>query len=159
EKTPHGHGHLVAQSQILLHLRTAQVQVAVFKPHHFREVLIVHLERRRDRGVQDFYRAREYFDLAGHQVRIHRPGWPATHQSGDFHDEFTADFFRDTKGARIVGIAHDLDQALPITQIDENYPAMIAPPVHPSIKGDALLEMAGRDQATVFGTHNLTDRR
>ena len=47
----HAHGHFVAQFQIILHHRAAQVDYAVLQAHVFAEVFIVDLERRRGRSI------------------------------------------------------------------------------------------------------------
>ena len=55
---------LVAQHHVLLHLRTAQVDDAMRQAHVLGQVLVVELERRRDRTVQHFDFVAEHLDLA-----------------------------------------------------------------------------------------------
>ena len=45
KKLAHLHGHLVAKHQVVLHVRTAQVQHAVHQPGGLGEVLVIELKR------------------------------------------------------------------------------------------------------------------
>ena len=65
-----GHRGAMAQQQVLLHRRPAQVDDPVLQAHRLRQVLVVELERRRLRGVQDLDVVREHLDLAGNEIRI-----------------------------------------------------------------------------------------
>ena len=64
EELARRHRRPVAQHQVFLHLRTAQVEDAMLEPHGLREIFVIELERRRQRGVQDFDLVREHLDLA-----------------------------------------------------------------------------------------------
>ncbi len=73
----------VAQHQVVLHLRPAQVQHTVRQARRLGEVLVVELERRRDRRVQDLEFVAQHLDLAAAQVRVLGSGRPAAHLAGD----------------------------------------------------------------------------
>jgi hypothetical protein len=60
----HFHRDAVAQTQVVLHLRTAQVEHAMREARGFRQVVVVELERRRDRRVQHIQLVAQHFDLA-----------------------------------------------------------------------------------------------
>jgi hypothetical protein len=73
EEAAEGHRHLVAQHQVLLHLRAAQVDHAVGQAHVLGEVFLVELEGRRHGGVEHFDVVAEDLDLARGQVGFSVP--------------------------------------------------------------------------------------
>ncbi len=145
-------GHAVAQHQVALHLRTAQVQHAVREAGGFRQVVVVQLERRGDRRVQDLDFLAEHFDFAGGQFGVGRARRTLAHQAGDADAEFIAQALGGGEGG-VVRIEHDLRQARAVAQVDEDDPAVVAAAVHPAVQGDGLAEMVTANLAGVAGTH------
>ena len=64
----------------------------------------------------------------------------------------------DGERGSVIGIGYHLDQALAIAQVNEDHATMIAAAVHPSVKGDSLVEVTRGNEATVFGAHRLENR-
>ena len=154
-----GDGRAVAKLKVLLHLRAAQVDHAVLQADRFRQILVVELERRRLRDIEDLDLVREDFDLAAREVRIHGAfgAWP--HETRHADDEFVAQLFRDGEGRRAIGIADDLHQTFAIAQIDENDAAVIAAPMHPAADGDRLGQELAVDAPAVVGAFQVFLRR
>ena len=71
----------VAQAQVLLHRVAPQVEDAVLEAHRLREVVVVELERRRERRVEDLDFVRQHLDLARAQVRIDGARGPRAHHA------------------------------------------------------------------------------
>ncbi len=95
EEAAEGARRLVAQHQVLLHLRPAQVDDAVGQADVLGEVFLVELERGRHRRVQDFDLVAEHLDLARGEVGVGRAGGARTHLAGDLQAELVADGFGD----------------------------------------------------------------
>ena len=71
EVLPDRHRDAVAQADVVLQRRTAQVEVAIAQPHFFGDVLVLgDRERRRFRLVEHAQFVRAHLDFAGRQVRV-----------------------------------------------------------------------------------------
>ena len=136
----HRHRHPVAQHQVLLHGRAAQVQHPVGQAGVLGQVLVVEQERRRDRRVQHFQLMAQHLHLAAADAVIDGAFRTATHLAGDADAVFVAQAFRRAEGLGAVRVADDLRQALAVAQIDEDHPAMIPPPMHPPHQGHFLIQ-------------------
>jgi hypothetical protein len=90
QELAHLHGHAVAQHQVVLHVRAAQVQHAVREARGLRQVLVVQLERRRDRGVEHLELVAQHFDLAALEVVVGGALGARAHQALDLHAELVA---------------------------------------------------------------------
>ncbi len=152
QELAHFDGHAIAQHQVALHLRTAQVQYAMREARRFREVVVVQLERRRDRRVQDLDFLAEHFDFARSQLGVGGARRTLAHQAGHADAELVAQALRGREGG-VVRIEHDLRQARAVAQVDEDDPAVVAAAVHPAVQGDGLAEMVTANLAGVAGTH------
>ena len=81
-----------AQNHVALHLRPAQIDIAIFQPHFFRHIhRFFHGERRRARFVQNPDLLRNQIYLAGRQIRVHRLGRAQFDQSFHCDHVFAAD--------------------------------------------------------------------
>ena len=96
---------------------------------------------------------RQHFDLAGPHVRVDRALGTRAHEALDLEDILGADALRLGEDFRPVGVENDLQQALPITQIDEDYAAMVTPPVNPAANLDYLADERFVDLSAVVSTH------
>jgi hypothetical protein len=94
EELAHFHGHAVAQHQVVLHVGAAQVQHAVREARGLAEVVVVQLERRRDRRIEHLQLMAQHLDLAALQVVIGRAFGARTHQALDLDAELVAQAFR-----------------------------------------------------------------
>ena len=143
----------MAQLQIALHLRPPEIKEAVLETDVFGDLLVVHHERRRQRRVEDFDFAGEHFDFAADQILVDGALGTRAHLAADADDEFVAQRLGGLEGRRIVRIAHHLQEAGAVAQVDENDAAMIAPAVHPAEDGDGLLQMGAVDRTAIIATH------
>jgi len=153
EELAHFHRHLVAQAQIVLHLRTAQIQHAVRQAGGLRQVVVIHLERRRNRRVQHFQRIAYHFDLAGIEVVVDGAVRTVAHHAGGAQAELVAHMFGCLEHLGLLRIADDLHQALAVAQIDENDAAVVAATMHPAAQADGLAEQSLGSEAAVVGSH------
>ena len=120
----------------------AKVDKAVFEADVFRIVgLSEYRQRQFLRGGQDFDLARENFDLAGGQVRIHRLGSARLDVAIDTNHPFAPNGLSDLE-RRGIWIGNDLRQAVMVAQIDEQQTAMVADAMHPARKTGGLTDIA-----------------
>ncbi|KAG0761270.1 hypothetical protein G6F22_018915 [Rhizopus arrhizus] len=132
--------------------RNLRVQHAVRQAGRFRQVVVVQLERRRDRRVQDFDFLAQHFDFARGQFAVRGASRTFAHETGDADAEFVAQALGGGEGG-VVRIEPDLGQARAVAQVDEDDPAVVAAAVHPAVQGDGLAEMVTANLAGVAGTH------
>ena len=126
------HRNLVTQTQIVLHLRTAQIENTVRQTGRFGEVFIIQLERRGNRRIQHFQFFTEHFNTSRGQVFIDRALWPFANDTGHLKTEFVTNRFSHLENVRPVRIADNLNQTFTVSQVDKYDPAMITAPVHPA---------------------------
>ena len=128
----HRHRDSIAQAQVLLHRQTAQIEEAILQPHLLGQRLVVHLEWRWKRRVQDFDLVGEDLDLARNEVRIDRALGARAHPARHLHYELAAQLFGGPEGVRPIRVAHHLHQPLAIAQVDEDHATVVAPAMHPA---------------------------
>ena len=118
----------MTQNQILLHFRTAQVQITVFQAQVLVRVdVILNIKRRCFSGIEYFQIGSNHFDLAGGQIRIYGSSITQTHFACYFDNVLAADSFSSSKAiAGIVRVNDNLHDTAAVTQIDENQPAVVA---------------------------------
>src|SRR5208282_5999570 len=150
-----GHGGAMAQLQVSLHRRPAQIELAMLEPHRFRDVLLVELEGRGERDVEDLDMVGEDLDLAAGRLGVDGALGSRPHEPGRGNDEFMTQLFGDGKGRGAVGIAHDLHQAFAVAQIDEDDAAVVASAMDPAADGYRLAEASAVDAAAVVGTFQV----
>ena len=90
EEAAEGACRLVAQHQVVLHLRAAQVDDAVQQADVLGQVVLVELERRRDGRVQHLDLVAEDLDFAGREVGVGRAGRARADLAGDLQTELVA---------------------------------------------------------------------
>ena len=135
------HGHFVAQHQVLLHLRTAQIQNPVSQACGFRQVFIVQLERGCDRGIQNFKPLAQYFHSTAFQVAVFSTRWASTHQAFHTHTKFIAQGFGGSKYIGQVGVAHHLHQTFAVAKVDKNNTTVVTATLHPAAQGNGLAQV------------------
>ena len=153
EELAHLHRHLVAQHQVVLHVRAAQVQHAMREARGFRQVLFVDLERRRDRRVQHVQLVAQHFDLAGLELIVGGARRARTHHALDLHAELIAHVFGHLEHLRAVGVTHHLHITFAVAQVDENHASMVAAAVDPARQGDGLAHQGFGHKTAIVGTH------
>ena len=147
------HRHLVAQHQVALHRRAAQVQHAVREARGFRQVVVVEQERRRDRGVEHLELVREHFDLAALELVVGGAFGACPHQARDLHAELVAQVLGDGEGRGAIRVAHHLHVAFAVAHVDEDHAAVVAATVHPAAKGDGLAQQGFGHETAIVSTH------
>ena len=156
EVVAHGLRRAVAHAQRLLHRLPAQVEIAVAQAHFLAKRLVVHHERRRDRGIQDLELVGEDLDLPAAQPRIHGSLGAAAHHARHAQDELVAHAIGDGEGLLPVGVAHHLHEPFAVAHVDEDHSSVVAAPVSPAEKAHGLPQEARVGQSAVFGSHVLS---
>src|SRR6185436_6259030 len=150
------HRDAVTQPQVALHRLAAQVDYPVRKARDFRKIVVVELEGRRHRRIQDLHLMREHLYLARAELRIDRAFGPPAHLAGDAQHEFVAHALRGGKGACPIRVAHHLRQAFAVAQVDEDDAAMVAAAVRPAAERDDTLDERGGELAAVMSAHGYS---
>jgi hypothetical protein len=125
----------------------------MLEPHRLGNVLVVQLERRRERGIEDLDFVRQHLDLARPQVRVDGARGPRPHHAGDAQHVLGTNPVGALKRFRPVGIAHHLREALAITQVDENHAAVVAAAVRPAGEAHALADQRRAELPAVVRAH------
>ena len=131
----------------------------MLEPDGLRQVLVVELERRRQRRIQDLDFVREHFDLAGDEVRIGAAFRAQPHEPGHANHELVAQRLGNRERVDAIRIEDDLDEAFAVAQIDEDHAAVVAAPVHPAHQRDRLAQMAAIDASTIIGAFQIILQR
>ena len=143
-----------AHAQPALHLRAADVEIAVTQARIFADVVVQH-ERQRCRGIQHVDAVGDDFDPAGAQALVDLAGRACPHDTDDAQAVLITHALGLLEGHRIVGFDHGLDDAFVIAQIDEDDAAVVAPGIGPSAQGDGLTDQGLVDETTVMAAHTL----
>ncbi len=145
------HRRAVAQHQVLLHLRPAQVEHAVLS----RTVSDRFSSSSWNGGVSDgLSTSRSCASTSispGREVRVDGAVRARAHPARHGDDELVAQLLGDGERRRAVGVADDLHQAFAVAQIDEDHAAMVAAAMRPAHQRDGLAEVAAVDAAAVVG--------
>jgi hypothetical protein len=143
----------VAQAQVGLHRRPTQVEHAVLQAHFLGEVVLVDLERRRRRGIEDLDFLRRQLHLSGLQFNVAAALRSLAQDAFHPKDIFVANLLGNPECVTGVGVEDHLSQALAVAQIDEDHATVVAPPVRPAAQRHALADEGGADFAAVVGAH------
>ena len=147
EVLPDRHRHAVAHDDVPLHARPAQIDVAVLQPRLLRHLHVVaNHEGGRLRFVEQPDLARPDLDLAGRNLGIHRFRRPMLDAAYDGDHELRAKALG-LRDEFVVVSRHDLRDAVPIAQIDEDERSEVSHPVHPAQEDDILTDLAGAERA------------
>ena len=149
----HFHRDAITQTQVLLHLRTAQVEHAMREARGFREVVVVELERRRHRRVQHVSSWHSTSILPLVRPGVRRAFRTAAHDALHLHAELVAHALGDLEHVGAVRIADDLDEPFAIAQVDEDNAAVVAAAVYPAAQRDGLAQQGFGHQTAVFRSH------
>src|SRR6185437_4639965 len=75
------------------------------------------------------------------------------HRAGHAQAILVTDFRRDPEHFGIVGIGHDLHDALMVAQVDEHHAAMVTACIGPAAQGGPLPDVVFPDQTAIVATH------
>src|SRR5690606_40960625 len=86
---------------------------------------------------------------------VSSPFGTRTHQAGDLQHELAPHALGQGKALFGVGVEHDLGDALTVTHVEENHPAMVTAPVHPATQGNLLPDVLFVQLSTIMAAHTL----
>ncbi len=153
QEVAHLNSRFVAQHQVALHGRTAQVHHAVRQACGFRQVVVIHLEGRRDRGIEHHQLVAQHFDLAALELVVGRASRARTHQAFDLHAKLVAHVFGHFEHLWAIGIAHHLHITFAVAQVDEDHATMVAAAVDPATQSNGLPHQGFGHETAVFRAH------
>ena len=138
EVGPDNAGHLAPKPQVLVHAGPAKIDVPVPEPGLLVDRLVVELERRGARLVQHLDGPGEHLDPAGRELGVLGALGAVAHPP--FHPEhvLAARAVGERERLRGVRVDDDLEQPGAVPEIDEDDPAVVAPPVQPAAHRDRL---------------------
>jgi len=148
----------VAQHQIVLHVRAAQIKHAMRQTGGFRQIVLIHLKGRCDRGVEYRQFMAQHFNVAAFQMVIDRSRRAYTHQACDLNTKLVTQMHGCLESLGAIGITHNLHITLAVTNIDKNHTTMVSPPIDPATQSDPLAYQGFGNQTTIMGTHNHINR-
>ena len=141
----------MAEHEVVLKLRPAEIEVTVLEPELFGRKLLASPARDGDGGS---FGGTYHFDAVGAKLDLARLHFCVSHlrgPGGDFafdqDDGFEAqpacpfDHF----GGRPIGIERDLDEPCAVPEVDENDPAKISRSVHPTAEPDFGTRVGGSE--------------
>ena len=138
----------MAQRQVVLELRPAQIEIAVLQPRLFRHVLVFgNRERRRLRLVQDPHFPRAHFHFTARQRQVHRVRRAALHLAEDGDDKLRTQRLRLVQQRRVAFDNH-LRQAVAVADVEKHQRTHVADAVHPAEQDDVLANVGETKGAT-----------
>ena len=141
----------MAQADVALHARPAQVQVAVLEADVLvRRRLVLDRERRRARLGQDADLARQHLDLAGRDLGVDRVLGALRDLADHGQHVLAADVVGGgVRRGRDLGARHHLADALAVAEVDEDHAAQVAPRGRPSHDHHRLADVVDAQRAAV----------
>ena len=153
QKLAYFHRDLVTQAQVVLHLRTTQVQYSMREARGLGQVLIIELEGWRDRRIQHFEFMTQHFDFAGGEVGVVGAFGTRTNQTGDAQAKFVTHGFGGLEHVGAIRIADDLHQTFAVAQINKNNATVVTAAMYPAAQADCLAHQCLVGQAAVMCSH------
>ena len=134
EEVAHVLDDAIAQHQVIAHAWAAQIEVAVAQAQRFvHATLFMQIKRWRLCCTEHLDGAGQHFNRAGGQVGICSTFRSQRDGTLDGQHVFRPSVRYDlVRLGRRLRVAHDLGEAIAVTQINENQPAMIATPMQPA---------------------------
>jgi hypothetical protein len=153
-------GDAAALAQALLHLGTAQIDIAVAQAQFLGGVaaMVVELDRRGLGAVENGQGAGQNLDLASRHVLVFGPFRARAHPPLDPEDKLAAGLLGQAEGLGIVRVDHHLNQTAAVTQVDEDDAAVIPAPVDPSAQGNVLTNLFAVQISAIMTAHALVLR-
>jgi hypothetical protein len=155
ERSPNRTVQTGAQQDSLLKRRTAKVQVPMLQAQRLIQpgLLLVDVERRHLRWIEDGEPIHGHLDRTGRQLRVAGPLGTRPHDALDLHHPLVAGRLGGgVRISRFIRIRHHLRDAVPVAQIEEGEVAVIASPVDPTGQRNALAGVLGAQLAAGMGT-------
>ncbi len=148
EEVPNRLDDLVADRQVVLKARAPQVEIAMLQAQRLVDVgLDVNGKGWDERTVEDGYALGRDLDLAGSELRVLGSRRAAPHDAANAHDVLVSDGFGDRERVALQRIEDRLRDPVAVAHVDEDQPAVIAPPIHPAFEKDRRPDVALRQIA------------
>ncbi len=136
---------------LLLHRLPAEIEEAIAQPRLLRVVALgVDLERQELGRRLDHQLVRDQLDSTGRELRVDRLLAARDHMAGDRQHALQAHPLGIPE-KRLLGLEHDLGEAVVVAQIDEQQLAVIALTVHPARQAHGLALVRGAKLAAGVG--------
>ncbi len=134
----------MADGQVALHARAAQVEVAVAQAHLLGRLLLgCDDERRRLGTIENLELGGRNLDLTRRELRVLGPGRPAAHDPAHANDVLTAQRLGLPEHLTQRWVEDDLRNPAAVPHVDEDQPAVIAPAVYPAVELDSAAGVGG----------------
>ena len=137
----------------LLHILTAQIDVAISHPMFFTHVIVIELERWGFGTVENLQIEGQHLDFTRFHLRIDSTFRSVAYAPGNTQHKFIAHLLSHGENLGSIRVKHNLHQTLVVAQIDKYDAAVITTSMHPSTQIDLLIEVVSRDHATVVSSH------
>ena len=118
-------------------------------------LLLVDVERRHLRGVEDGEPIQRDLDRARRKLRVGGALGSGTHDALDLHDPFAPGRLGGSMSIRgVLRVRHHLRDAVTVAEVEEGKVTVVAAPMHPAGQRHALADMLGAKLATGVGTES-----
>ena len=148
------HRHAVAQHQVFLHVRAAQIQHAVRQSCGLAQAFFVELEWGCNRRVEHRQFVAQHLHLAAFEAVVDGAVRARTHQTLDLNAELVAQALGGGKHGGTVRITDHLHITFTIANINKNHAAVVTPTVDPAAKTDGLTQEGFGHKTAIVGTHS-----
>ena len=142
EVIAHGFGDLVADREIVLHARAAQIEIPVAQADRLVDIVVVgNDERRRLRAVEDLERLDAHFHVARAEFGIRRSVRTRADDPDRSHDVFRAQRFGNRERRRVLRIEGELRDSVAVAHVDEDQATVISTAIDPPANIDRALHV------------------
>ena len=161
EEVPHEVGHLVSQPHELSRSFPPQVDVAVLPAEGLLDLgVLVHIEGRRLRLIEDRDRVRDDLDLSGRELRVLRALGPRSHGPAHLEHPLAARIAEGRmRGSIVLRVRHDLRDPVAVAEVDEDDLAELAPAVHPAAERHLVPRVGRAELATGVSPQHVSPGR
>ena len=149
-------GHLGAQTQLVGNLRATQVEVSVAQADVFAHFgVIIELERRGFRFVENLDFLTQHLDLAGFHIGVHRRGIPRANPAANLQHILTAHPVSGGKMFLGVGVKNDLHNPVAVAHIQKNNSTVVAAAIYPAANGHVLIDVLATEAPAIMAAHGF----
>ena len=153
QKFTHLHGHAIAQHQIVLHVRTSQIQYAVGQARGFAQILVIELEWWCHRRVENGEFMAQHLNLAALEVVVSGPIRASPHQAFHLDTKLVANTLCRLEHVGTIRVAHHLDIAFAVTHVHKNHAAVVTTTVDPTTQGHGFAQQGFGHKTAIVRAH------
>ena len=154
-KATHQAGDFRTGFQALSHLRTTQIQIAVFQTRFF-SVDVVGVQRQRFSTVDDRQIGRQHFNGTRRHVGVNVFLVTRTHGAGDLNAELITQLRGQLQRICAIRIEEHLNDTFAVAHIDEDKATKITTTIDPTTQGDLLSDVGLTQLPAIFCTHEIS---